>query len=90
MPDFSNIPIKIKTNITVSQAMPYLEVIAGMDGLRLWKDQDMKLAWNKFKVMLMICEQYCNEAGDKQDLKYWVKDDFHKALTIFKCSVTQN
>lgn len=75
-------PIKIKTNLKVSQAIPYLERIATLDGLRIMFDKDMTKAYNKFLMILLICDQ--------NKLKYYINRDFRIALNIYSQSIIQN
>lgn len=67
--------IKIKTNLKASQSLPFIEKIAKMDGLRSYLTKDFNLALNKFRLLLLICEQ--------NGLQYWVNRDLRIANQIF-------
>lgn len=67
--------IKIKTDLKASQSLPFIEKIAKMDGLRSYLTKDFNLALNKFRLLLLICEQ--------NGLQYWVNRDFRIANQIF-------
>lgn len=67
--------IKIKTDLKESQSLPFIEKIAKMDGLRSYLTKDFNLALNKFRLILLICEQ--------NGLQYWVNRDFRIANQIF-------
>lgn len=76
------ITLKPKQSLKVSQALPYLEKIASRDGLRLLFSRDMDLAYRKFLLLLLICEQ--------NNLQYFVNRDFRIADEIYQKSLTQN
>ena len=67
--------IKIKTDLKASQSLPFIEKIAKMDGLRSYLTKDFNLALNKFRLLLLICEQ--------NGLQYWVNRDLRIANQIF-------
>lgn len=67
--------IKIKTDLKASQSLPFIEKIAKLDGLRSYLTKDFNLALNKFRLILLICEQ--------NGLQYWVNRDFRIANQIF-------
>lgn len=71
--------IKIKTDLKAGQSLPFIEKIAKMDGLRSYLTRDFNLALNKFRMLLIICEQ--------NGLQYWVNLDFNKASRIFQESL---
>lgn len=71
--------IKLKTNIKASQSLPFIEKIAKMDGLRSYITKDFNLALNKFRLILLICEQ--------NGLQYWVNRDFRIANQIFHATM---
>lgn len=71
--------VKIKTDIKVSQAEPFLKKLARLDGLRLYIEKDFQRAWDKFRLILLICEQ--------NKLQYWVNMDFRKACSIYDRSI---
>lgn len=71
--------IKLKTNLKVSQALPYIEKVAKYDGLRTCIESDFKKAWGKLKLLLIICEQ--------NGLQYWVNKDFRIANHIYDRSL---
>lgn len=75
--------IKIKTDLKESQSLPFIEKIAKMDGLRSYLTKDFNLALNKFRLILVICEQYVNSKGEHRPLQYWVNRDFRIANQIF-------
>lgn len=71
--------IKLKTDLKVSHAMPYIEKVAKYDGLHSYLEKDFKLAWAKLKLILLICEQ--------NGLQYWVNLDFRMANDIYERSL---
>lgn len=71
--------IKIKTDLKASQSLPFIEKIAKMDGLRSYLTKDFNLALNKFRLILLICEQ--------NGLQYWVNRDFRIANQIFHATM---
>lgn len=75
--------IKIKTDLKASQSLPFIEKIAKMDGLRSYLTKDFNLALNKFRLILIICQQYVNSKGKHEPLQYWVNRDFRIANQIF-------
>lgn len=68
-------PIKIKTDLKAGQSLPFIEKIAKMDGLRSYLTRDFNWALNKFRMLLIICEQ--------NGLQYWVNRDLRIANMIF-------
>lgn len=74
--------ILIKTDIKVSQALPFIEKVAKHDGLRINVQKDFNLAWGKLKLIFMICEQ--------NGLCYWINREFRIAITIYNQSLLQN
>lgn len=74
--------IKIKSDINQSQALPFIKKVAKADGLIMCIDSHFKLAWKKFKIISLICEQ--------NGLQYWVNRDFRIALNIHNKSITYN
>ena len=76
------LPIKIKTGLKVSQCMPYLNVIAQLDGLKLRRNKDMAQAYGKFLMLLIICEQNQFEYTDMNEFRY--------ALKIYNHSLKNN
>ena len=77
-------PLKLKSQLKVSQVLPYLEQIAFDRDLKICIDSHMRKAWNEFRYLLIICEQYINpETGLHEPLQYWVKRDFRKAREIY-------
>ena len=77
-----NTQLLIKTDIKVSQAMPYINHIALHDGLRLFQNRDMIKAYEKLKLLLLICEQ--------NGLNYSVRREFMIAFNIYNKSILQN
>lgn len=74
--------IKLKPEIKVSQAMPFIEKVARQEGLTMCIDRHFNIAWRKLKVLLLICEQ--------NGLHYWVNRDFRMAENIYRKSITYN
>ena len=85
-------PIKLDTKLKVSQVLPYLEEIASMSNpdLNLFYDRDMQKAWNEFRYILIICEQYVNKHSLPQKLQYWVKKDWEIAVEIYNRTCGKN
>lgn len=71
--------IKIKTDLSANQAEPFIQKIAKMDGLRTLLYRDYNFALNKFRLLLIICEQ--------NGLQYWVNRDLRFANSIFEQSL---
>lgn len=71
--------VKLTTDLKESQSLPFIEKIAKMDGLRSYLANDFNLALNKFRMILLICEQ--------NGLQYWVNRDFRIANQIFDASL---
>lgn len=71
--------LKIKTDLKASESLPFIEKIAKMDGLRSYLTKDFNLALNKFRLLLLICEQ--------NGLQYWVNRDLRIANQIFHDSL---
>lgn len=67
--------IKLKTDIKANQATPYIQKIVEMDDLNYFMIRDFNFALNKFRLILLICEQ--------NGLQYWVNKDFRIAYEIY-------
>jgi len=83
-------PIKLQTQFKINQVLPYIERIALRDDLKIYLNNDMDLAWNKLRYMLIVSQQHINRNEEHQPLQYWVNSDFNKAERIFKKSIKYN
>lgn len=67
--------IKLKSDMSASQSEPFIQKIATMDGLHTCIVKHYNMALNKFRLILIICEQ--------NGLQYWVNRDFRIANKYF-------